>query len=47
MVRLSFIYGRKDRRVIKFVMEDADALEEFLELLNPIAMANKAGKVSS
>jgi len=46
LVRLSFIYGRKDRRVIEFVVEDDSALRELLDLLEPVAAGNKAGKLN-
>lgn len=46
LVRLSFIYGRKDRRVLKFILEDTGTLREFLELLEPVTTKNKTGRLN-
>jgi DNA-directed RNA polymerase subunit RPC12/RpoP len=46
LIRLSFIYGKNDRRVVKFVMEDLTTLRELLDLLEPVATVNKTGRLN-
>lgn len=45
-MKLSFVFGRKDRRVIEFIMESKEECDELMYILQAIAVANKAGKLN-
>lgn len=45
-VTLSFIYGRKDRRVKHFYMESVEETEQFLELMSPVIQRNRKLRVN-
>ena len=45
-IKLTFVYGHRDRRAIEFVMESTGESDQLIQLLQPVADANKASKLN-